>query len=49
MKAAGYVRDWPSYSIDFILRLLEGDKFDDICNNPVSDAKIRKQREWLFT
>lgn len=37
------------YSINFILRMLRGDTFDEISNNPVSDEKITKCRKVYFS
>ena len=36
------------YSINFILRMLKGDNFDDLCKNPVSDEKINRCRRKYF-
>jgi len=36
------------YSINFILRMLRGDNFDDLCKNPVSDEKINRCRRKYF-
>ena len=36
------------YSINFLLRMLRGDNFDDLCNNPVNDEKISKCRSRYF-
>lgn len=36
------------YSINFILRMLRGDKFDDICNDKIPDDKINKCRRVYF-
>jgi hypothetical protein len=37
------------YSINFILRMLRGDTFEDICNNPISDDHVNKCRKVYFT
>ena len=36
------------FSINFILRLLEGDNFDDICNNIIKDDSVNKMRLKVF-
>lgn len=36
------------FSINFILRLLEGDSFDDICNNIIKDHSVNKLRLKVF-
>jgi hypothetical protein len=36
------------YSINFILRMLEGDKFDDICNDRTPDDEVNKRRDEFF-
>lgn len=36
------------YSINFILRMLEGDKFEDICNDITSDDEVNKRRDEFF-
>lgn len=36
------------YSINFILRMLDGDKFEDISKNKISDNEINKCREIYF-
>jgi len=37
------------YSINFILRMLAGDDFDDICNNKVADKEVNQCRKVYFT
>lgn len=37
------------YSMNFILRLLQGDTFDEITNNPVKDETMEKCRKVYFT
>lgn len=37
------------YSINFILRILKGDSFDEIVNNPVSDNEMEECREKYFS
>jgi hypothetical protein len=36
------------YSLNFIIRLLEGETFDDIVNNITNDDKMNKYRETVF-
>lgn len=36
------------YSINFIERMLDGDNFNDICNNKVSDKEINKYRKKYY-
>jgi hypothetical protein len=37
------------YSINFILRMLDGDTFENICNNKLSDEDVNKCRSIYFT
>lgn len=36
------------YSINFLLRLLQGDRFEDICQDKTTDSEINKLRNVLF-
>ena len=36
------------YSINFILRLLKGESFDNICSNITTDAQINECRKTYF-
>jgi hypothetical protein len=36
------------YSVNFIIRLLEGESFDNICNNIIKDDKMNKNRKIYF-
>jgi hypothetical protein len=36
------------YSMNFLIRMVRGDNFDELCNTPISDDKINKCRKIYF-